>query len=66
MEKYTAFNLYRSGWTTQGTAVAVALEPDSERREVYLAADVHALLREIEQADDPAVAGTALRDLMVK
>jgi hypothetical protein len=41
MDKYTAFNLYRSGWTTQG--VAVPLEPDGERHDVYLASDVEAL-----------------------
>jgi hypothetical protein len=45
MDKYTAFNLYRSGWTTQGAAVAVPLEPDGERHDVYLASDVEALLK---------------------
>jgi hypothetical protein len=49
MDKYTAFNLYRSGWTTQGAAVAIPLEPDGERHDVYLASDVDAVFKKYAQ-----------------
>jgi hypothetical protein len=52
MDKYTAFNLYRSGWTTQGAAVAVPLEPDGERHDVYLASDVEALKQALQRCID--------------
>jgi hypothetical protein len=63
MKKLTAFNLYArnelGGWQPAGN--------EGEPREVYIASDVHALLRKIEQADDAsAAAGTVLRELMAR